>query len=799
MALDTPQPAAPPGQPRTSWWWNPNTVVFTVLGLTSLAILIVMSGADVRILSSDGFPFFEIDIRGGPSLFSATTPTGGDMGAHVYVPAYLRDTLLPQGRLIGWSNDWYAGFPVLYFYFPLPALTIVALDVVLPYGVAFKLVTIAGLLALPWASYFLVRSMQFPKSVAMIAGVAGGTFVFMESHTIFGGNIPATLAGEYSFSWSLALSLVYFGLIIRATREGKVFTPLAAVVLALAALSHLVTTLVVILASIPLLFRKNWRTSGVVVVTTWAIGFAIAAFWAIPLLLNLAFTTDMGWDPVNLHRTVDGIRVNNVFPREMLIVAILGFIGFGWSLLRRFDVIPALFLAAIPVAGFFVIAASDYTKLYNARLLPFWYFTMYLFAGIALGLALVEVVRRVANRDRVLMVAGAGVAVFVLVVGLVGISFAGGWARWNYTGYEGKDGWSEYSALMETLGALPGGRVMWEANSEMNRYGTPMALMLTPYWTEGDNPSMEGLLFESSVTTPFHFLNAAEVSEKPSNPVRGLNYHNKQFDRALRHLPLFDIRYYVSFTDEAAGRAAESLEVVAEVDPFTVFELPESSLVDVATYVPAVYEGDDFFEASLNWYDDVTRLDQWLVADGPDSWPRVADPEFPYAERPQEIETTGTVSNVVLEDDRISFTTTAVGVPHLVKVSYFPNWTAAGAEGPYRAAPSLMVVIPTEEDVVISFEYTWAERFGWLLTFLAVGGLIGYGVHRWRRSRQPAEPDTEHDAVLSPALLGADTWSVEDLSTSPGSDDEPPAGRSGAPPAEGSGRGDLPPGEPPPG
>ena len=54
-------------------------------------------------------------------IFLANTPAGGDMGAHVVLPAYLRDTLLPSGRMLGWSNDWYAGFPMLYFYFPLPA------------------------------------------------------------------------------------------------------------------------------------------------------------------------------------------------------------------------------------------------------------------------------------------------------------------------------------------------------------------------------------------------------------------------------------------------------------------------------------------------------------------------------------------------------------------------------------------------------------------------------------------------------------------------------------------------------
>ena len=64
-----------------------------------------------------------------------------------------------------------------------------------------------------------------------------------------------------------------------------------------------------------------------------------------------------------------------------------------------------------------------------------------------------------------------------------------------------------------------------------NRFGTPMALMLFPYWTNNCVDSMEGLFFESSATTPYHFLNQAELSAAPSNPQVGLPYG--QLDVAL--------------------------------------------------------------------------------------------------------------------------------------------------------------------------------------------------------------------------------------------------------------------------
>ena len=45
-------------------------------------------------------------------------------------PRELRDNLLPSLRWSGWSKDWYAGFPVMTFYFPLPLWTITLLGYV---------------------------------------------------------------------------------------------------------------------------------------------------------------------------------------------------------------------------------------------------------------------------------------------------------------------------------------------------------------------------------------------------------------------------------------------------------------------------------------------------------------------------------------------------------------------------------------------------------------------------------------------------------------------------------------------
>ena len=90
--------------------------------------------------------------------------------------------------------------------------------------------------------------------------------------------------------------------------------------------------------------------------------------------------------------------------------------------------------------------------------------------------------------------------------------------------------------------------------------------------------------------------------------------------RAALHLALYDVAYYVSFTDEAERSAFEfGLDAVADAPPWTVFALPPSQLVDVAAVEPTVWDGaSGFSDAALDWYDDVDNLDHWLVASGSD-------------------------------------------------------------------------------------------------------------------------------------------------------------------------------------
>ncbi|MFM7336982.1 MAG: hypothetical protein ACKO2E_01695, partial [Actinomycetota bacterium] len=339
--------------------------------------------------------------------------------------------------------------------------------------------------------------------------------------------------------------------------------------------------------------------------------------------------------------------------------------------------------------------------------------------------------------------------------------FVDGWARWNFTGYEGKTSYAEYRDLVETMkniGRDPNfgcGRALWENNGELNKYGTTMSLMLLPHWTNGCIGSMEGLNFEASGTTPYHFIAAAAMSKQSSNPVRELRYDDNQAGLGVRYLQELGVRYYMAFTAEAIAKAnlQAALVRIAESGPWVVYQVKDSDLVVPLQRQPVVVKSgstdakERWLEIGTSWFQHPEDWSAVPAESGPNSWQSVevavdlnrrqGEPSDP-SRRVDIVTPTKTidvvdlpvvnVGAVVLEDEAISFEVDKVGVPVLVRMSYFPNWKVEGAQGPYRVAPNMMVVVPTKNEVRLHYGYTAIDFFAYLLSVFGVAVMAV----RWR-------------------------------------------------------------------
>jgi hypothetical protein len=662
-------------------------------------------------------------------ILSETTTTGGDTGAHVYAPWYLRTHLLEKGLVSGWSPGWFAGFPMLHFYFPLVAAFQAVVSFVIPYEIAFKLGTILGIFFMPVGAYLMLKLMRFDFPIPIAGAITMVSFLFMDSYTIYGGNIPSALAGEYSFSLSVALCMVFLGLAYGLATKQRSSPLLAAVVLAMAVLSHLIPVIVTLLV-LPLVIFWGARGRGMSVTArsftvVLGIAFALTAFWSIPFLARLGYTANMGWFPV------EGLAV--LFPREIWIYLAATVAGAVMALARADRRFILLLAPAVLGAALYLLVPQGHV--WNGRFLPFWYLGIYLCAAYALGSAVPLLARWIWRRRTqvvaVALTAGALATVGGWTLWNKGETFIDYWIEYNYDGYEKKPAYDVFQSIVSRLDRLPPGRVMWEPSDELGRFGTPIAFMSFPYWT--DQSSMEGIYFESSFTTPFHFMLAAEVAQKPSNPVGGLPYSGFDLDQGIDHMEMFAVDYYLAHSARAIAAAdrSERLSFIDEIEDFKLYAVDTPGQVVVPEYEPVVLEGADWIDANLEWFEDADNVDVPLVSDGPSDWNRTSSAEDRLQRVP--LEEGGRSIPYRASDDEIAFSTTAVGEPHWIKTSYFPNWRVEGAEGPYLASPSLMMVVPTESDVRLRYERTWAEWLGLALTIMAIGALLAPPSRRFLR------------------------------------------------------------------
>jgi hypothetical protein len=783
-------------------------------------------------------------------ILANTTPAGGDLGAHVWGPAYLRDHILPHWRLSGWAPDWYGGFPMYQFYMVIPALMVVLLDVVLPYGIALKIVSASGLIAMPLVCWAFGRMAGLKRPMPEMLAIAATWFIFDDTYKIYGGNIASTMAGEFSFSIALALSILFFGLLIRALRTGK-GAALTAIVGALAALSHGLIVFFVALGGIVIMLCWASPVRAWLSVKIAAAMLLLMSFWYIPFILRGRFLTDMFYERRPTGNTPDDKRKDSIwemlFPQSRFwdrIIMVLAIIAVVQAVRHRRR--PVIFIGVMALIYGVWAPIHPQLLLWNARLLPF----MYLMRYMLVFLGILEVIRFVhrgllAERPKFQLQHSLRVTVLASVAALTvftavfqsfhlwnlpggaqrydgtkqkwfynwpswsGPRFEGSdyskgyvsaWADWNYRGYEKKPAYGEYYGIISTmkrLGQERGcGRALWENNNEQDKYGTPMAQMLLPFWTDSCIASMEGLFFEAAGSTPYHFIMTSALSAKSSNPVRRLHYEDANldkgpenlkivFDKGVEYLKTMGVKYYLAYNKVVVDQASQNpdLKEVAVTGPWHVYEVQSGNelvvpLTATPIVVPKTDTADSWLEVGTSWYQHQSEWPAVPVDSGPSDWQRVTMkvtsekktddrnlavvvPSEPVA--PTQLDPVQ-VSNIRSGDDFVSFEVDKPGVPVLVRTSYFPNWKVDGAKGPYRAAPNFMVVVPTGKTVRLHYGYTGIDLGAYGLTAMGIAATVWL----WRRRDDELEPLESPEPAWAPtqpvfdpefAMVGAPTVS----------------------------------------
>ena len=124
-----------------------------------------------------------------------------------------------------------------------------ALSWIMPLQIAFKLVTVLGTFLLPAMHLLLFSFFKTTLSHSHYGRHIQPFVSFMEGNSMWGGNIPSTLAGTFCYSLGFSLAVLWLGLLYRAISEGRGIR-WCAVLLALVGLCHGYTLLGALFSSI---------------------------------------------------------------------------------------------------------------------------------------------------------------------------------------------------------------------------------------------------------------------------------------------------------------------------------------------------------------------------------------------------------------------------------------------------------------------------------------------------------------------------------------------------------------------
>ena len=690
-------------------------------------------------------------------VFLNTMPTGGDMGAHVVPIKFFIDNFATNFKLNGWSNDWFAGYPLYYFYFPLPAVITFTLNLFFTYSIAFKLMVVGSILITIYSFEKLLRKSN--EKFSIFGFIAGLTYVLTESFTIYGGNLASTLAGQFSFTYSIAFANLAIAVITKSNNKNK--HVISASFLGCSLLSHLIPF--IIYGAIYLFFWVKTKNTKIEKFSSVLIFTALTVRFTTSLIANLEFTTNMGYTP---YTKLSDLIKSDIAP-FMVISLLIILINFKDIYRHKTTSLFEWFILISSVLLYFFVPEG---ALWNGRVVSFFNLGV-----IVLFFRLfehsIEDIFRYEQGELVLKVLSLIILiaylinfsqkwnidnykiflypiVFLFFVGAIyfyistanlfklaftasvifTISFLPYWVSWNFNGYENKDQWTDIENLYSNLNELPPGRIMWEPNSDLNKYGTPMVLMTIPLYTH--HTSMEGLYFDSSITTPFHFIAVSGLAERPSNPVGGLRYINNQFEKGQEYLEELGVDYFISYTDSITNKSLESdkLTLLFSSDPFTVFgiksdkvELVDQKLVrfEKTTFIERTVssilrntEFTNFFDASYVNFDNLES--QRIIEIGNSGYEQLETSS-------EEVK----ITNLKMTSETITFKTNKPNKLHIIKISYFPNWQIQNGSGPYRISPSFMAVVPFSENVELRFETTRVEKYSFYTSLFSLILFLG--------------------------------------------------------------------------
>ena len=641
------------------------------------------------------------------TLLNKNIIAGGDTPSHYGLAHYI----VENNIFFGWMPGNFSGSPTFQFYPPIPFFLIVLAEKIILLQIAFKLVFILGIFLLPIVSFYCLQKMKFSFPTPILGAIFSLIFLFNEGNSMWGANIPSTLAGEFSYSLGYAFSVAFLGLLYRSVSSGKGIK-LMALLLSVIGLTHgYPFVFIIMVSSFFLLVSRNTKKMLMYFAKMYALTFLLMGFWLIPALFSLSFTI-----PFNFIWRFESIKEFMPFLFFPLIVmTLITHVYLLWTKRMQMRIVYLWYAVSMAIIGYLF---GFFLGLVDIRFLPFAQGIFVLLAAIGVG----------ESFKKFKAIALFPVAAIILT--FINISWQTKliepWINYNFSGFEEKPLWEEFSKVNSYLKGNEGDpRVVYEHSAKHEGAGTVRAFEMLPLFS--GRSTLEGLYMQSSINSPFAYYIQSEISQVGSHPLMYYNYPRFDLNKAVKHLDLFNVSQFVTITEATRNAASQSPDLVLEkqILPYTIFRLKENDgkYVVPLKFKPIFVRTKEWKRLYFDWFR-LTDNNVFLVSPGnndmPDEYSLHPSSTLNFSNLPADPLYQEVQVKSIVRPQEILIETNKPGHPLLVKVSYHPNWHVQGANAVYLASPGFMVVFPESPQVRLYYAPGFANHIGWLSSLLGL-------------------------------------------------------------------------------
>jgi len=457
--------------------------------------------------------------------------------------------------------------------------------------------------------------------------------------------------------------------------------------------------------------RKKFVKNFMYLFKTYLLAFLLIAFWILPLVFYMHYTTS--------YADTWRVEIEKMFPKIIAVFFPLCFITL-YDYIKKRDKRLGFLLFSLVVSTILYFFAENMGVI-NIRYVPF----MELFLMIITGYGLSRLVEKLEAKWLFAFIVLFVVTYFVKE----STTYIPTWINWNYEGFEAKTLWDSYRSVNELVsGTQRDPRVVYEHSPDHNAAGTTRAFESLPLFS--GRSTLEGLYMQSTISSPFIFYIQSEISKVNSCPFWNIwPCTTFNIEDGTKHLKMFNVQYFVARSDQVktAVRNHPDYRRVEIIEPYEVYELMtnKNKYVIVPNYEPVLLETENWKNISYEWFKDVNKVDVPLVfvkhISGEDM---TRFKSIISNERLDDL--TGIPINEdcniqeYVSNEEITFTTTCPEKPHIIRISYHPNWKVDGADKIYLVSPSFMLVFPEQETVKLYYTNGFIDNISILLTTIGI-------------------------------------------------------------------------------